>query len=420
MVRTSTGTQPRLRASAYLFPWDVVDDATADAVADLSADSVTLAAVYHSVRALAPRHPDRRIVTSDRTRAYTAPPPGGWASIALPPADEVDVTGTSDTFGRARDLLAERDLPVRAWLTLTHVDGLTGRPDLLRRTVLGDALDYALCPAQPEVLERSAALVTGVLAGSGTRSIVLEAVGPLSAVHVSEHDKTGLDGHAPELTTVLSFCFCPACCRSLRSHDIDDAELMARVRSRLLTGDEQGAAALLTAPGVRRHTAAVAERALAGATTAAVRAGAREVLVHATALPTDGGPAIPVGDQPAAAALTTTEGARLQLVASCWLPGDVSRRRVAALAAVSGRAGASTGAFVNVLRRADPPSADLPVRPAAPATPEAAQWRGLLEAGATELHLYHAGLASTATLRRVRTALADLRQTTRPTPEVTR
>ena len=55
-----------VRTGAYLYPWDVDGDpAAADRLAGLGLAGVTLAAAYHAVRAVTPRHPGHRIVTRD-------------------------------------------------------------------------------------------------------------------------------------------------------------------------------------------------------------------------------------------------------------------------------------------------------------------------------------------------------------------
>ncbi|MYS45767.1 hypothetical protein GTY23_32075, partial [Streptomyces sp. SID5998] len=65
-----------MRAGAFLYPWDVVGDPGApERVAALGVRSVTLAAAYHSTRALTPRHPRHRVVTA------------GHAAVLYPPGD---------------------------------------------------------------------------------------------------------------------------------------------------------------------------------------------------------------------------------------------------------------------------------------------------------------------------------------------
>lgn len=63
-----------MRRSANLYPWDVDGDpAAAGRIAGLGLTEVTLAAAYHSVRAVTPYHPRHRIVTRAAcAQAYAA------------------------------------------------------------------------------------------------------------------------------------------------------------------------------------------------------------------------------------------------------------------------------------------------------------------------------------------------------------
>lgn len=55
-----------MRMPGNVYPWDVDGDpAAADRLAGLGLTGVTLAAAYHSVRAVAPLHPRHRIVVRD-------------------------------------------------------------------------------------------------------------------------------------------------------------------------------------------------------------------------------------------------------------------------------------------------------------------------------------------------------------------
>src|SRR5690606_4934209 len=55
-----------VKASAFVYPWDVSGDPEAPArIAALGTAQVTLASAYHSTRALTPRHPRHRVVTAE-------------------------------------------------------------------------------------------------------------------------------------------------------------------------------------------------------------------------------------------------------------------------------------------------------------------------------------------------------------------
>ncbi|MYR59002.1 hypothetical protein GTY54_23095, partial [Streptomyces sp. SID625] len=67
-----------MRASAFLYPWDVNGDPAApERTAALGVRGATLAAAYHSTRALTPRHPRHRVITAEYA-AVLYPPGGHW------------------------------------------------------------------------------------------------------------------------------------------------------------------------------------------------------------------------------------------------------------------------------------------------------------------------------------------------------
>ena len=107
-----------------LYPWDVVGDPECAArVADLGADRVTLAAAYHTVRALTPQHPEHKVVTAAHSAVYYRPDRRRWLKQRLQPVEahwsprsfpqaaaELGAAGLeSDArhVGRVADLLAE-------------------------------------------------------------------------------------------------------------------------------------------------------------------------------------------------------------------------------------------------------------------------------------------------------------------------
>jgi hypothetical protein len=74
-----------VKASAFVYPWDVNGDPQAPArIAALGVEQVTLAAAYHSTRALTPRHPRHRIVTAEHA-AVLYPADDRWERRQLRP-----------------------------------------------------------------------------------------------------------------------------------------------------------------------------------------------------------------------------------------------------------------------------------------------------------------------------------------------
>jgi hypothetical protein len=113
-------------------------------------------------------------------------------------------------------------------------------------------------------------------------------------------------------------------------------------------------------------------------------AGAVGIAMHAVADPWSTGPA---------AAVTVADKDVNSYVVPAWELDEVGVQRVRAMRDL----GADVSAYVNALPPA-PPDAETLAR----------HWRGLVAAGAAELHLYHAGLASDRRLTAMRMAIEDV------------
>ncbi|GAA0924073.1 hypothetical protein GCM10009554_02570 [Kribbella koreensis] len=368
-------------ASVYAYPWDVNGDPAApDLLASLGASSVVLAAAYHSVRAATPRHPRHRVVEAS-SALYVPVRPEAWG--ALMPLGGAG-WAREDAFNRAA---AQLSLPVKAWVVLTH-NSAVGRldPAVCVRNAFGDVYDYALCPSSDDVLAYAHVLVGEVARLTGVEAMVLEACGPLGFSHQSTHEKTaGADWSAVD-QALLSICFCSACAASYVLAGLEVERLASLVRAGVgvasSVDDALGPEAKVVLE-VRRR----AVRDLRDAVVAEARAsGVREISLHASVAAWDTGPAAVVD--------SVADGID-SYIAPAWELTDAGSRRVSELR----RLGCDrVGAYVTALPPV-PPDAEV----------LAAHWQSLLAAGATDLHIYHAGLASDRRLAAVRTALASLR-----------
>jgi hypothetical protein len=420
--------------SANLYPWDVDGDpAAVDRIAGLGLSRVTLAAAYHAVRAVTPFHPRHRIVTRDAAVYYRAAA-ARWGDSPLRPA----VADPPGSFERAADRLRAAGLRVSAWAVLSH-NALPGTvtPSACVQNAYGDRYPWALCIASPQVRDYLRALAAEVAALGGADEIELEACGWYGFDHASAHDKTagpaigagtgpaagGGTGPATGAAAqwLLSLCFCPACGAAYAEAGADPAQLRALVCSALdralgwgsapagaprplsgAVGSMSGAAGVLsteagvlyTAAGVLsteaascllRVRAALAAQ-LLREVIAAIRSAARgkPVLVHSDPDPRATG-ANP-GYEPA---LLLGRGGADGVVLACWDPASAGPRvaRTAAAAPPGARIAASLLAV-----------SGLGGRPEALGQQAAAVRR----AGATELRLYHAGLASASDLAAIR------------------
>jgi hypothetical protein len=367
---------------------------------------VVLAAAYHAVRAVTPFHPRHRIVTRDAA-VYYRTDPARWRGAALRPA-EADPRGS---FERAAARLRAAGLRVSAWAVLAHGCGVgAGNPSWHVRNAYGDGYPWALCIGSPEVRDYVAALAAEVAALGDAGAVELEACGWYGIDHGSVHDKTTGTAVGPAAQWLLSVCFCPACADAYRQAGADPEKLRSAVRAALDEALGWGGAAASRAPAdagellpswaaadaggsmpssaadvLLRVRADVAERAARRAI-AAVRAAApgKQVLVHAHPDPRAAGsnpgydPSVLLGPGGAdGIVLSCSDPATAgQLVARTAAAAPPGARIAASLQAVSGLGGRpeTLGEQAETVRAA----------------------------GATELRLYHAGLASASDLAAIR------------------
>jgi len=397
-----------VRAWANLYPWDVAGDpAAADRIAGLGLAGVTLAAAYHSVRAVTPFHPRHRIVTRDAAVYYRADPANWRASRLRPARLRPAVARRAGSFERAAAALRDRGLRVTAWAVITHNDRLGAAvPSAAVRNAFGDGYPWALCPASPAVREYATTLAGEIAALPEADAIELEACGWYGIEHLSAHDKTAGVAAAAQAQWLLSVCFCAACRPEYAAAGADPAWLAACVRAAVdappgaggpgaaQAGPPPPAAAPPAAspPGeaalpeeaarvllaVRAALASRFQREVIAAARAA--APGKPVYVHAHPDPRATG-ANP-GCEPAALAGATG------IVLSCW-PSGLARAAPALVSAAAETVPPGTVIAASLLAVAglggDP--ATLPAQAAA-----------VRAAGATELRLYHAGLAAAADL----------------------
>ncbi|MEB3369223.1 hypothetical protein [Saccharopolyspora mangrovi] len=360
--------------TGYAYPWDV-RPGFADRVAASGVDEVAVAVAYHSARAATPFDENRSAVVARHAALYR-PVGTGWGR--LHPA-EPDWVGP-DSAGAAVAELARSGVPAAAWLVLTHNSLLGGRfPDLAVRNCFGEVYPWALCPSHSEVRDYAARLTEAALAGLDVRSVVLEACGQLGAVHQHQHEKTDAVW-APAVARLLSVCCCRECARSWAGVDPDRVReaLRAEVRRIIATGELTATTDELP-DDLRENLLAGRREAtdrLRRAVLGAVGTG-RRVLLHgsADAWATGALPGLPP-DVPA-----EVDG----VVVPCWNPTGPDEVAAARSAGVG-----NVGAYVTAV---GPQAGDL-----------AGYARRLREAGASELHLYHLGLAGPARLPLLRDA----------------
>jgi hypothetical protein len=372
-----------------LYPWDVAGDPScAGRVAGLGADRATLAAAYHTVRALSPRHPVRKVVTAEHSAVYYQPDPARWHESPLKPAVAAWAPGS---FHNAAQSLRAEGLKVYGWVVLAHNQRLgTINPDVAVVNAYGDHYPWALCIAGAAVRRYSSVLAGEIAALPEIDGLELESCGWYGFDHLHAHDKTAGVRFDAAAKTLLSLCFCAACTDAYAAAGIDPAELRARVRGAL----DPVFAGTATTAVLEPELDAVVHSVRAAAATRyraevldAVRLERPDlpVLLHTHPDP------LHVGSNPGVRpADLFAQG--LGAVLACWGDLDEAAADVSAMAAQSpaGRPiAASLLATGGLGGRID----TLP-----------AQAERLRAAGATELRFYHAGLASAADLDGIRAA----------------
>ncbi|MER6749772.1 hypothetical protein [Streptomyces fungicidicus] len=387
-----------MKASAFVYPWDVNGDPEAPArIAALGTAQVTLASAYHSTRALTPRHPRHRVVTAEHA-AVLYPVGDGWTDQALRPVPAGD-WAPGDAFGEAAAALADAGLEVHTWVVLAHSSRLGAEhPDTSVVNAYGDRYPWAPCVAQPATRAYLTRLAAEAAVRPGARGTELESLGWYGLAHLHAHDKTAGVALGDAGQYLMSLCFCASCREGYGTRGLDAGELAAAVRAALepvwrgapSDGGWAGVGKLLgeeTAEATRAWRDETA-RTLQEAAVAAVRRAAPEgfqVLLHADPVSYHCG--ANAGVDPAHI-LSVADGVVVPCTGDAGLltPFAGEAREDTVLAAnftvVSGMGG-SPGTLAADADRA----------------------RRL---GATELRLYHAGLASDGDLAAVRTALAGL------------
>jgi hypothetical protein len=360
-----------VKVTGYAYPWDVLEAGFAARARDLGVDEVAVALSYHSARAATPWSASHTAVVARHAAFYRPVREDAWEGNRLRPSIP-DWVAARDSGGDAVRLLNEAGIPAAAWIVLTHNSQLGyEHPDVVVRNCFGESYPWALCPSRPEVREYAATLTAEAVAGLELSSVILEACGPLGAVHQHQHEKT--DGvWAPAVARLLSICCCDACAAGWDLEaDAVRAQLVEEVRRLVATGD-LGVSGDRLPPELTQlllRTRQQATDELRAAVLAELPAGTRVVL-HGALDPWVTG-ALP--------GLTPTAPDDVDAVVLFgWAPATGADAVAAAREALPGRV--AIGSYITAV--------------AAAPVPDIAAYVGeLAKAGAAELHLYHLGLA---------------------------
>ncbi|MFF6998657.1 hypothetical protein ACFY93_27340 [Streptomyces sp. NPDC008313] len=395
-----------MKASAFVYPWDVVGDPeAARRLADLGVEQVTLASAYHSTRALTPRHPRHRIVTAAHAAVLHPVDEDRWKGRRLRPYPAGD-WAPGDAYGRAAEELAAAGLDVHSWVVLAHNSRLGEEfPDTSVVNAYGDRYPWAPCIAQDGTREYLTGLAAESAVRDGAGGTELESLGWYGLAHLHAHDKTAGVPLGDAAQYLMSLCFCPACRDGYAGQGLDARTLAGEVRAALEPVWRGAAAGDGGWPGV--------EELLGAATAAATRAwrdttarGLQETVV-------------------AAVRAAAPDGFRVLLHADprswhCGANAGVDPEHVLGVAdgvVVPCTAGpALLPAFAAHARPGTVLAANLTVVTGMGGDPRslAANAGQAAALGATELRLYHAGLASDADLEAVAAGVRAVRAARSP------
>jgi hypothetical protein len=222
--------------AAFTYPWDILGDPKAPGrLRDLGVDTAVLAAAYHSTTAITPRHPVHRVFRVPHSAVYYPPDPGRWGDggglggAKLHPVAQ-RWCESADAYGDAASQLRDAGLEVHAWVVLAHNSRLAqAHPEHAVHNAYGDHYGWALCIAQPEVRRYAATLAAEAAAQPGTGGVELEACGWYGMAHLHAHDKTGGIPFREAGEYLMSLCFCPACRDCYGDAGIDPGRLQAAV-----------------------------------------------------------------------------------------------------------------------------------------------------------------------------------------------
>lgn len=387
-----------MKASTFVYPWDINGDPEAPGrIASLGVQQVTLAAAYHSTRALTPRHPRHRIVTAEHA-AVLYPTDDRWQGRELRPYPAGD-WAPGDAFGEAAAALTAAGLEVHTWVVLAHNSRLGAEhPDTSVVNAYGDRYPWAPCIAQPATRAYLVELAAEAAVRPGAHGTELESLGWYGLQHLHAHDKTGGVPLGDAGMYLMALCFCPTCEEGYGAQGLDADELAAAVRAALEplwqgTVADEGWAGVEKLLGESRAAATRAwrdetARTLQDTAVRAVRQAAPDgfqILLHADPV------TYHVGANPG------VDPEHILSVADGVVVPCASGPALLTPFAEQGREGAVLAANLGVVSGMGGSPGTL--------ASDAARAR---ELGATEIRLYHAGLASDADLVAVREGLAAL------------
>lgn len=221
-----------MKASMYLYPWDVIDDGMdtcLDTLAGLGINQVSVIVNYHTAKLVLPHNPKRRVYFSEPGLVYFDPDLTRYNGI-LKPAETTLTRGTS-FFSDLTEKAPTYGIDVIAWVIAMHNTALgRANPETTVLTALGDRLIHSFCPVNPESGMFVRGLVDDVVSRFPVKAVELESASFMGFLHGFHHEIAGIE-IKPSLDFLLSLCFCPHCMAGMADAGLDSEALRSAVAS---------------------------------------------------------------------------------------------------------------------------------------------------------------------------------------------
>ena len=226
-----------MRASIYIYPWDIIDygiEPCLELLKSLGLNELSVAVNYHTAKLLLPHNPRRKIYFTEPGLLYF-PPDLKYYSGPLEPREST-LTAGSDFLTELIEKAQAYGIDVIAWVVCMHNSRLGFlHPEACVKTATGDRLFHTLCPVNP--LAR--AYVKGLTGDLGSRfnlkAVELESASFMGYFHGFHHEISGIE-ISPSLDFLLSLCFCPYCIEKAGAAGIEIDKIHKTV-SELITSE---------------------------------------------------------------------------------------------------------------------------------------------------------------------------------------
>jgi hypothetical protein len=224
-------------ATMWVYPWDILDEGVDRALAflarDVGLDAISLATSYHTVKALLPHNPRRKVFLSESSALYFRPQLDLYANTPLKPHPSPMVKD-EDILKTISSRCRTYGLELISWTVCLHNSYLGRRhPECTMRNAYGDPYPFALCPSNQAVRDYLTALAVDLTSNYDLTTLELESAHFSRFAHNYHHEKAPGIGLGLLERFLLSLCFCHSCSERAQGEGIDTEGLKAMTREHL-------------------------------------------------------------------------------------------------------------------------------------------------------------------------------------------